>query len=44
MVGGRVSAGSPLLESMGVTLLRAGREGGLVKEGAQGRPVLEGSD
>jgi len=35
---------SPLLESVGVILLGAGREGGLVKEGAQGRPVLEGSD
>ena len=35
---------SPLLELVGVTLLGAGREGGLVKEGAQGRPALEGSD
>jgi len=35
---------SQLLESVGVTLLGAGREGGLVKEGAQGKPVLEGSD
>jgi len=35
---------SQLLESVGVTLLGAGREGGLVKEGAQGKPVLEGSE